>query len=119
MPSGRLNQMEQTNTPNVPNTPINQPVPNPAPQSNTFTSQPAPQQENSSKFVLWLIVGLVLIIVVVGGIYLFLSSKQPAVEPAPTVAPQPQENLESAVNGIEIGDPDSDFTSVNADLQQL
>lgn len=119
MPSGRLNQMEQNNTPNVPNTPISQPIQNPVPQSNTFTSQPAPQQENSSKFVMWLIVGLVLIIIVVGGIYLFLSSKQPVVEPAPTIAPQPQENLESAVNGIEIGDPDSDFIPLNNDLQQL
>jgi flagellar basal body-associated protein FliL len=104
--------MEQNNIPVTPPQGPTQPT-------GTFTQQPAPTPENSSKFVIWIITGLVIIILVVGGIYLYLSNKQAVTTPSTTPAPVVQENLEDELNAVEIGDPDADFTAIDQDLQNL
>lgn len=122
------------------NIPANQTAPAPAaaspaaaPGPQPIQPQPAqPQatipQENSggNKLTLWFIIGLVIVIAIVGGIYFYLNNQKSSettqvnttaqVTPAPT----PKEDLEGALNNIDIDEKvDSEFTSVDSDLGQL
>lgn len=79
---------------------------------------------NGSRMILWLVVGLIVVVLAVGGIYLFLSRQQatPPVNPLPVTkvpSPSPQENLENDLNNIDVAAPDNDFTSIDQDLQAL
>lgn len=77
-------------------------------------------KSNESKMVLWLIGSLVLIILVVGGIYFYLTSQQKAqIQPTPTPAAKVQENLENELNALDVGDLDQEFSEVDKDLQGL
>lgn len=88
--------------------------------------QPAPggieqnAKSNESKMMLWLIGGLVAIILIVGGIYFYLSSQQKAqTQPTPTPASKVQENLENELNVLNVDDLDKEFSEVDKDLQSL
>lgn len=80
---------------------------------------------SSNKVILWFIVGLVVIVLTVGGIYFFLNRQQAAPTQAPTTqaspSPAAQQNLESDLNNInvDIAGATSDFTAVDRDLQSL
>lgn len=103
----------------------NNPVtPNPAPQP---TPPQAEENKGSNKIVLWFVIGLVIVVMAVGGIYLFLSRQQAA---APKLAPRsattqtpkpsPAENLEADLNSIDVeSGADKEFTSIDQDLQAL
>lgn len=102
------------------------PVINTPTQSQGIVTPQVPNPDSSSdssKIVLWFTVGLVVIVIVVGGIYLFLSKQQGAAPGSQTVVQTPvpvvQENLENDINNINVEDADSDFASVDQDLQQL
>lgn len=71
--------------------------------------------------VLWLIAGLVVIVLVAGGIYLYLSPKQKVTptKPTSTSSPTSQENLENELNTVNVEDVENDFSSVDQDLQNL
>lgn len=88
---------------------------------NTFTQSPPEPEPSSNKFVMMLLIGIVVIIVLVGGIYLYSSRQQAANKNKQNAAPAPvvQENLESDLNAIEVENTDTDFTSVDSDLQSL
>lgn len=101
---------------------------NPAqPVEPTPTTQPTPvvvppaEPEGSNKMVLWLLLGLVAIVLVVGGIYLYLSQQQGAettvTQPTPT--PVAEENLENELNAIDVAESDQDFTAIDQDLQSF
>lgn len=110
--------MEENNLPPQPAVPIvnTPPVPVPAPEG------------SSNKLVLWFIIGLVLVIGLVGGIYFYLSkqaakpeapvSQKPIVQVQPS-PPDTMDALERDLNDIKDASPDSDFTSVDQDLGQL
>ena len=105
----------QTPPLNTPPQPVQQPVPQP-----TFSN---PTNE-SNRMVLWLVIGLVIIIVVIGGIYIFLSKQQTAAPKEQTITsqtPAPQENLESDLNSIDVGNAtdESDLAPIDQDIQQL
>lgn len=83
-----------------------------------------PPSGDSKKMILWLVIGLVIVIVVVGGIYFFLN--QQAKNSAEQVAEQPivettdtTDALEKDLSTLNIEDTESDFTSIDQDLQQL
>lgn len=94
---------------------------------NNAAVQPAPQQAKpaSKKMILWLILGLAVIVLAVGGIYLYLSRQQAAnslqTNATQTPAPAAQENLENDLNSINIDTTttSSDFNTVDQDLNQL
>lgn len=100
-------------TPNVP----------PAPQ---IPVPDAPATGSNNKVILWFVIGLVIIVLVVGGIYLFLSRQQ-AVVPQTKItttqaSPSPAaQNLESDLNSINVNPAgtNSDFAAVDQDLKQL
>ncbi|MBI2338464.1 hypothetical protein HYU95_04760 [Candidatus Daviesbacteria bacterium] len=100
---------------NLPNTTIPNPVP---PQAGGGTKE-------SNKLIIWFVLGLVVIAVLVGGIYMFLSTQQAAI-PKPqaivsqTPTPVVQEDLEGNLDGIDVGDEiESDISALDRDLQQL
>lgn len=110
------------------------PMPNPIPPqpmgmptaSNLQTSQPPPQPKapGSSKLILWLVIGLILIVLLAGGVYLYMVRQQTnSVDqnpvPVTTPVPTPQENLEDSLNSIDIATDSGDFTSIDQDLNQL
>lgn len=95
-------------------------------QTPVMPQVPISNPSSSNKIVLWFVGGLVLVVLIVGGIYLFLSRQQ-AVVPTKTQqpitqapTPTPQENLEGDLNSVNLdtGTP-GDFTSVDQDIQQL
>lgn len=93
----------------------------------TPTTQPTPvvvppaEPEGSNKMVLWLILGLVIIVLVVGGVYLYLSKQQGAetVGTQPTPTPVAEENLENELNAIDVTESNQDFSAIDQDLQSL
>lgn len=107
--------MDSNNPPVQPNI---QPAPAPTPT--------APEASGSNKMILWFVIGLVVVIAAVGGIYLFLS-KQQAIEPksqttqtskTQTPIPTPAENLETDLNSIDV-DTETDLSEIDKDLQAL
>lgn len=72
-------------------------------------------------------IGLVIIVLVVGGIYFFLSRQQATIQtlqPESTVqvTPKPQDTIDALdrdLNALNIENADSDFASIDQDLQQL
>ncbi len=105
---------------NNPSVPSQAPIPNVSPiQKPVFKENPVPEQ-SSKKLVLWLVIGLVIIIVLVGGIYMYLSRQQAVSNKIiPTPSPIVQGNLENDLNAIEVASPEADFTSLDQDIQQL
>lgn len=107
-------------------------VPNPAAPNPAQPVPPqpvAPQAPNtepekgSNKILMWFIIGIVIVVVLVGGFYLYLSRQQAVNSGKQAVATQTpapvQENLEDELNKIAIDDAESDFAALDADLQQL
>ncbi len=88
--------------------------------------QPPVQHEGGSKLIIWLIGGLIIVLLVVAGIYFFMSSqKGPKEQSQPTQTAQPaakatnQEVQESDVNAVEIDNLDKEFEAVEKDLETL
>lgn len=89
-------------------------------------SNPPPE---SNKVILWLVIGLVAIVVVVGGIYFFLSKQQANTaqttnveRPIVQASPKPSDTvdaLDKDLSALNVGTADADFSSVDQDLQQL
>lgn len=108
-------------------TPNPAPAPQPAAQAPAPTPQATPTEGGgeSKKLVMWLIIGLVVVAVAVGGIYLFLSKQNVAQQAAaPTMTAQqpitPRETLEEDLSTIDVDSSlDSEFAAVDQDLGQL
>lgn len=108
------------------NSPV-QPIPNM--QSNPVVNQPQtapslPSDKGGHKMVLWLIGGLILIILIVGGMYIFLgkNTKEGAKTPVATTQPVTKkldDVSETEVEAVGVGDLESEFTSVDQDLKSL
>lgn len=88
---------------------------------------PAPSPNGSNKAVLWFVMGLVIVVLLTGGIYLFLSKQQAKTadqavrQPVVQNTPKPEDTIDaldkdlSAVNA----EVNSDFASIDQDLRQL
>lgn len=117
-----MENSNQTQQPPVANTPP--PQAPAAPQ--TPIAAPEPASGDSNKMVLWLVIGLVIVVVLVGGIYFFLSKQQTTEtgtkQPVVQVTPKPQDTvdaLDKDLNALNVESSDSDFASLDQDLQQL
>lgn len=88
------------------------------------TPPPTPSAEGGSKMALWLIGGLILVILLIGGIYLLFSKNAQKTEKSPaTTAPPVSKQLddvsETEVEAVGVGDLESEFSSVDQDLKSL
>lgn len=106
---------------------------NPTPAQGSIPVQPAMQTQLQSnvtqttpsggnKMMLWIILGLILTILVVGGAYWYLSNQQPKTEEL-TSNSQPlkqgEDNLESDLDLIVVPEVDANFAEVDKDLGSL
>lgn len=89
---------------------------------------PTPSAGDSNKMILWLIIGFVIVIGLVGGVYFFLSRQQTANtaqtidRPITQVTKKPPETvdaLDKDLSALNVDNSDSDFATVDQDLQQL
>lgn len=97
---------------------------NPAPQPIQPTMQPAqaPQpSEGGNKMVLWLVTGLIITILIVGGVYWYLNSQkaEPKENSAKSKSSQTEANLEKDLNLINVPEVDAQFLEVDKDLESL
>ncbi len=117
--------------PNMPNVPTGGELPSvPASvQATPSISQPtatpvvAQASEGGSSSRKWLFIGLGVIglLVIVGGVYFFLSGSQNSQQTQQAVQVDTSEfdNLETETSQINLGDVESDFNEVDVDLQGL
>ena len=114
-------------TPPVATEPMTPPVGPATPPSPTPVVTPA-EKGSSKKMVFMLIGGFVLVLGIVGVIYYFLSMRQQAQTQVPEVVTQtpapasqtvPVESLEGEVNGVSIGDLETEFSTIEADVNSL
>lgn len=119
--------MDNNNQAAIPQTPVpNTPPANPQPP---VMPQPAPipaPSNGSSKILVWFIIGLVLIVLLVGGIYLYLSRQQAITSTTQpdsatqTTPPATPATLEDELNSVNVDDTsNNDFAPVDQDLNQL
>ena len=120
------NQMtQQSPTQAAPSSAPN-PMPNPVPTA----PQPPPNSPDNrgNKLIFWLIGGVVLIALIAGGIFWYMSKQQSVTEfPATqttTTQKQPTitelvDALDKELSSIEVQAADSDISSIDADLQNL
>lgn len=93
---------------------------------------PTPSSGESNKMIIWFVIGLVVVVMLVGGIYLLLGSRQTAInsktttgQPIVQITPKPEDMvsaLDRDLNSLNIdatNNADSDFTLVDQDLQSL
>lgn len=100
-----------------------QPIPNMQQNIPPQTPPLPPITKTGSKMVFWLIGGLILIILTVGGIYMYLRNTKEAKE-TPVASTQPvSEKLddvsETEVEAVGVGDLETEFSSVDQDLKSL
>ena len=81
---------------------------------------------DSKKMILWLVIGLVVVILLVGGIYFLLnqqqtgkSAQQASEQKVIESTPDTMDALERDLNALNVEDTETDFTSIDQDLQQL
>lgn len=126
-----INKMDSNIPQQPPASPVAPTAPIP-PQSTVPQAPPSvippvsPEGSSSNKLVMFLIAGIIVIGVSVGGIYLYLNQKQASdlqTSKTPVVStPLPvaeQENLEGDLNNINIATDDADFTPIDQDIQGL
>lgn len=84
--------------------------------------QTPPVDSSSKKPILWFVLGLIVTILLVAGVYLFLSKQQSTITQQPVVTPVPaaQKSLEDDLNSINVESGlDSDFSSIDQDITSL
>lgn len=81
---------------------------------------PAKESGDNNKMMMWFIGGLVLVILIVGGIYLYLNGQQQkTLAPSPSPKAAAEENLEKDLDAVNVEDIEGEFTTVDKDLQNL
>ena len=85
-----------------------------------------PNEGSGNKLILWLVGGLVIVIIIVGGLYWYLGKQQtsqPSVQSnTPQSSSQPQvtsENIDQELNAIDVQTSDSDFRIIDQDIGSL
>lgn len=122
--------MDNNPTPQAPAATQPAPVPQPVvPQTPPVVA--TPNSGGSNKLVLYFVIGLILIVLLLAGAYLFMSRQQQAAKNNSTettpqemvqATPKPQETVDALdrdLSALNIENTDSDFSSIDTDLQQL
>lgn len=86
-----------------------------------------PVEKDGNKMIIFLVLGVVLVILIVGGIYYFLSIQQqtpapvaPITEsPAPKAPVVAKDALDAELEEINVASSGAEFQSVDSDLQSL
>ena len=88
------------------------------PQPEPVVMQVPPTPPPSKGKTMWLIIGLVVVLLVIAGIYL-LQSRQKVSQSSKASTPTAADNLEQDLNSVDVGDLETEFNTVDQDLQSL
>lgn len=81
---------------------------------------PASSDNGSSSKMIWVVVGMVVLILGVGGAYLYMNrAPSPRIQTNPPETTQAQGTLEDELNGLNVESEGNDFSEVDKDLQSL
>ncbi|MBI2334288.1 hypothetical protein HYU96_00640 [Candidatus Daviesbacteria bacterium] len=80
---------------------------------------PAPAPTPAKGKTMWLIAGLVIVIVLIAGIYLFQSRQQAGQSSKASPSPAAADSLQQELNSVNLEDLEQEFTGVDQDLQNL
>lgn len=83
---------------------------------------PKSEGGDSSKMILYLVIGLLVVGGLVFGIYYFISNQQKATDTSQKSAPKQTESvdtLQTEIDALSVDEVDKEFTSVDSDLQSL
>lgn len=114
-----------TNIPQA-STPQTVAQPQPGPQIATpppMSVDPKNAGGSEKKMAIWLIIGLIIIVAIVTGIYFYLSNQQKPLQSNLQTEPPKQasasENLEGDLNTVNTDNLDNEFSQVDKSLQSL
>lgn len=115
--------VNQTPTQQTPPTPAPQQQPQVLAQQTDPIPQPTPPAEGTGSknmMIIWIIVGLIVLILAIGGVYLYMNrTPAPKVQTTPPQTTQAQGTLEDELNALDVDSEGSDFSEVDKDLQSL
>lgn len=102
-----------------------QPAVNTSPPPQQPAVSPTPAASNNK--ILMFGIGFVVIVILIGGIYFLLSKRQAATititkQPVVQATPAPQDTVDALdrdLSAVNVGNTDSDFSSLDQDLQSL
>ena len=81
---------------------------------------PASSDSEPNNKLIWVVVGLVVLILAVGGGYLYMNrTPAPRIQTSPPETTQAKGTLEDELNEVNVESEGSDFTEVDKDLQSL
>ncbi len=89
------------------------------PQSEPVVMQIPPTPPPAKGKTMWLIVGLVIVLLVIAGIYLLQSRQKAGQSLKASPSPAVTDNLEQDLNSVNVGDLETEFNTVDQDLQNL
>ncbi len=101
------------------------PAPQPAPAQPVVSPQPqvASQTGDSKKMIIMFVIGFLIVILLAGGIYWYLTKQaKPATEQTTTSAPSlntVKDALDKELESINVSASEGDFKSMDQDLQSL
>lgn len=90
-------------------------VPQPEPVVMQVPPTPAPSKGKT----MWLIIGLVIVLLVIAGIYLLQSRQKVSQSSKASPSPIVTDSMERDLNSVDVGDLESEFSVVDQDLQNL
>ena len=106
--------------PQMPVTPQQIPVnPPSAAASSVIASSEAPKSGGGAKKIMMILVILILVVAGLGGGYLYMNSQNNTETAEVPAQEQSYDDLESEIDGVDVGSVDSDFAEVDKDLQSL
>lgn len=89
------------------------------PQPEPVVMQVPPTPTPSKGKTMWLIVGLVIVLLVIAGIYLLQSRQKVSQSSKASPSPVVTDSMERDLNSVDVGDLESEFNAVDQDLQNL
>lgn len=89
------------------------------PQSEPVVMQVPPTPAPSKGKTTWLIIGLVIVLLVIAGIYLLQSRQKVSQSSKASPSPVVTDSMERDLNSVDVGDLESEFDVVDQDLQSL
>ncbi len=89
------------------------------PQPEPVVMQVPPTSTPPKGKTMWLIVGLIIVLLVIAGVYLLQSRQKVSQSSKASPSPAVTDNLEQDLNSVSVGDVDPEFSTVDQDLQNL
>lgn len=97
------------------------PSPNVVQQADPMPSIASDPPPGKNGKLIWMVAGLIILILILGGVYFYLTQYRTTTEPSPTPKPaaSQQGSMEDELNTLDVEAEGNDFQEVDKDLQSL